>query len=160
VRNKAVKGAGGKTAQRLVVPEAPVAKKEAGEQRNVFAAVAEGWKNEANRGEVVGKVGAKGSGRGETAERLGRAGDELQRSGCGTDTKALMRGEIEEIAEAALLIGVELIDAGEVEETAADFIPADLGTVEESCGEVRSKGAGGRWADAMEGLRGQHFAGA
>jgi len=152
--------AGGKSAERLVVLLAPVAEEEAGEQRDVFFAVAQRGEGEANGGEVTGEVGAEGGGGGETAQGLGGTGDDLQGAGgfCGAD--AFVSGALEEIAELALLIGREFVDAGEINEAGAGFGPEGPRVRDEFGSDAGNEGACGRRTEVMESLSGEQLAGA
>lgn len=158
VGEQAAERAGSEATERLPMADAPVTQEEGSEQRDIFTAVAQGRKEEADGGEVVGEVGAEGAGGGQAAERLGRADDDLERPGDGVHAEALMGGALEEVTQVALEAGVELVDAGEIEEAGAGFSPEGFGGLEEFGGEKGSKGSGGSGSDLAQSLGGEEFA--
>ena len=160
IGSEAREDAGGKTAERLIVLPAPVAEKESGEEGDIFFAVAQRGNGEADGGEVTGEVGAEGIGGGEAAQGLGGAGDELKGDGGFGGADALVGGTLDEVAELALLVGRELVDAGEIEEAGAGFCPEGLRVFDECGGDAGDEGAGGGRTEEMEGLGDEEFAGA
>lgn len=100
---QAAEGAGSKSSKRLAVLEAPLPEKEAGEEGEVVASVAERGQPEADGGEMAGEIEAKCARGGEAAQGLGGADDDLERAGDGEVPEALMGGSLKELAEKALL---------------------------------------------------------
>lgn len=152
------KDAAGESAERLVVLLAPLAEEKTREQRDIVLAVAQRGHREADGAEMTDKIGAKGTGGGQTAKGLRRSGDQLQRSGGFAGAKAFVRDALEEIAELALLFGRELVDAGEIYKAGTGFSPPGLGRLEEGGGDAGNKGAGGRRTELMESAGGEHLA--
>ena len=150
---------GGQAAEWLGLVQAPLAKKEAGEEGKIVAPVAQGRKNEADGGEMAGEVKAKGSVGGEAAQRLRSSHDKLAGSGKGEAAHTLMGDALEEVAEKALLVRGKFVDSGEVDKAAGGVFPEGLGRVEEVGGESRGKRAGRGGAKSMQSLRGQELAG-
>jgi hypothetical protein len=156
---EAAEGAGGKAAEELAMVEAPLAEEKAGEEGEVVTAVAQRREEEADGGEMTGEIGTKDCGGGETAQGLQGADDGLARSGNGKVPEALVSGAFEEVAEEALLLGRELVNAGKVEESASGVLPESLRGQEKIGGEGGDKRAGGGGTEAVERLRGKKLAG-
>jgi len=68
-------------------------------------------------------------------------------------------GALEEIAQAALLLRGQLVDAGEIGEAGAGLLPERSGIVEEFGGYAGDKRSGGGWTKTMEGAGGEQLAG-
>jgi hypothetical protein len=160
VSGEACECAWGEAAERFLVLLAPAAEEESREERNVIFAIAEWGNCEADGGEVAGEVGTERASSGQTAQRLGRAGDELSGSGGSGGTDPFMGGAFEKIAEAALLFPGQFVDAGHIDEAGASFLPERLRLIDEFGGDAGKEGTGGRGAETMEGLRGEQFTGA
>jgi hypothetical protein len=126
VSKEAAEGAGGKTAEDFAVAEAPLTQEQAGEERKVVASVAQRGKEEPDGGEVAGEIGAKGAAGGKAAQRLGGADNQLARSGNREVAEAFVSGPLKEVAEIALLVGGELVDAGEVGQAAVGVLPESV----------------------------------
>lgn len=156
---EAAESAGGETAEELAVEEAPLTKKEGSEEGQIVATVAQRGKEEADGGEMAGKIGAEGAGGGEATKRVGGSDDDLEGAGHPEVAEAFVGGALEEVAEEALLVRGQLVDAGKIGETAGGVLPEGLRSIQEVGGKSGGERSGGGRADAMESLGGEKLAG-
>lgn len=160
IGGEAGEGTGGKTTEEPGILPIPLAEEEAGENGDVFAALAQRGEGEANGGEMAGQVGAERATGGELAKGPGGTEDQLAGRGNGETAEAEVGGALQKIAQQALLVRGYLIDAGEIDQTAAGFGPEILGGAEEISSQGGKERTGGGGADAVEGLRRQQLPGA